>query len=203
MGRRKALCPLKRTLPLVGRNSVPPEFLTVRHGSEWGPGGIPLWRKHHCPNDIISACLAFLALHLTPGSLPPGIEHGDPIVFQRPPVIRSGIESAKNGVCLVFSSAKTKGLRHNGRYRQLVLGRNSEGDTVVIAAHRLICWAIRGMPDSVEAYVCHATIGCENRLACCSPLHLEYGTAKQNRGDVERRKTRIRVMRTRNLYDNW
>lgn len=203
MGRRKALFALKASLPLLGEHSLPPEFNRVAHGSEWGPGGRALWMRTQCPQAIIAACLSFLASHLTPGSVPPGVSHGDPIVFQRPPVMKSTNRTMKNGVCLVFSQAKTEGLRHNGRYRQLVLGKNGEGSIVVIGAHRLICWAVHGVPHQSKAYVCHATIGCENRLPCCSPLHLQYGDAKTNRRDVELRKSRLKTTRARNLTDRW
>lgn len=203
MGRRKALFALKSVLPLLGERVLPPEFLRVAHGSEWGPNGNALWSKHQCPRDIIAACLLFLAAHITPGSVPPGVSHGDPIVFQRPPVIKRDDTTRKNGVCLVFSKARSDGLRVNGRYRQLVLGKTADGSMVVIGAHRLICWAVNGVPDHSKDYVCHATIGCENRLACCSPLHLHYGTAQANRRDVERRKKRLKTMRIRNLQDRW
>lgn len=190
-------------LPFLGVCDLPPEFERVKPGKEWGPGGVALWRSGDSTQNIIMACLSFLASQLEQSSIPAksAFEQGDIGIFQHPPVMRPERRSEKNAVCLVFRSAKCDGLRQSGRYRQLVLGRDRLNRRVLIGAHRLICWAVHGASTDAGMVARHAIHGCEARLACCSPLHLSFGTKQQNRQDVESQKQRRKRQRCRNLHD--
>jgi hypothetical protein len=204
MVRRKAPYVLRKKLPFLGLGELPPEFRRVAPGREWGPNGRALWRSTDASHDVMLSCLSFLACNLEQSSIPAksGLGHGNVGIFQQPPVLRSDRRSAKNGVCLVFRNARCEGLRQTGRYRQLVLGRDRKGKTVVIGAHRLVCWAVHGPPEEENMVARHEVEGCEQRLACCSPLHLVFGTYQQNRQDVEAQKRRKDLQCQRNLHEH-
>lgn len=203
MVRRRAVDVLCGALRFRGLCRLPPEFAAVARGCEWGPEGQPLWRKGRPPKEILTGCLSFLSSHLLGSSIPSscGFQRGDASIFARPPVRRAeGGDGASNGVCLVFTSAQVAGLKRSGRYRQLVLGTGRDGRTVVIGAHRLVCWAFRGPLAAADRLVArHTDEGCEQRLACCSPLHLKFGTRGDNRRDVDTRRARLDRARRVNL----
>jgi len=204
MARRKAISVLRTKLPFLGVHTLPPEFTRVIAGEEWGPEGKALWRSGDCAQDIMMACLRFLASQLEQSSIPvrSALRDGNTGIFQQPPVMHPGRRTEKNAVCLVFRNAKCEGLRQSGRYRQFILGRDQLNQRVVIGAHRLICWAVHGECTDAKLVARHAVHGCESRLACCSPLHLSFGTQQQNRRDVEAQKQRKNRQRCRNLHDD-
>lgn len=203
MVRRKATHVLKKPFTPAGIDVLPPEFARVALGQEWGPQGEALWRIGWQPCEIITACLSFLACHITRSSIPSTRQFGagDFRIFLQPPVLQPG--TALNGVCLEFSRARVTGLRHSGRYRNLVLGNDAANRAVVIGAHRLICWAVHGplltKAEQEGSYACHSVEGCEQRLPCCSPLHLRWASSSENRMDVHRRECRLRDQRALNV----
>lgn len=203
MPRRKAFHVLKKPLHFNGIDTLPDEFVSVAPGKEWGPGGQALWRRGQAPREIITACLLFIARHLSRSSFPSNCHFGsgDIRIFLQPPVIRSDRATAKNGVCLEFSRARSEGLWHSGRYRMLLLGHGAGGQPVVIGAHRLICWAVHAPPEDTErrSRACHTIQGCEPRLPCCSPLHLHFASSSENRRDVGLRKRDLDEQRVFNL----
>lgn len=205
MVRRKAKYILRIPFTPAGIDVLPPEFARVAVGQEWGPGGEALWRVGRPPRESITACLSFLARHLTQSSIPSTchLEKGDFHIFLQPPVLQSGRKTALNGVCLEFSRARITGLRRSGRYRNLVLGNDTANRAVVIGAHRLICWAVHGplltKAEQVHFYACHTVEGCEQRLPCCSPLHLRWASSSDNRNDVGRKRCRVREQCAFNL----
>lgn len=194
---------LRTKLPFLGIHELPPAFKRVEPGNEWGPKGTALWRCGDHNEDIIMACLQFLASQLRQASIPArsALRNGNASIFQQPPLEKPTRRAQKNAVCLEFCNAKCEGLRRSGRYRQLVLGRDVSNQWVVIGAHRLICWAVHGPITDHTLVARHSSEGCEAKLACCSPLHLSFGTHMQNMEDVVTRKLRVHRQRCRNLHD--
>lgn len=167
----------RKQLPLRGLQSLAPEFDLVVEGKEFTPHGLdkPIWRKAQDPCVTNQAFLRFMAGHLRPASIPDGILHGDPIIFQSPPMFDNGPAPANRAACLLFNSATAYGYTCHNRYRQILLGHGEGGKRIVIYAHRLICWIINGPITEEERkrrVTCHAISGCPPSGACCSPFHL-------------------------------
>ena len=171
--------PLRTRLPLSGIDTLAPEFDEVEEGREFKPEGCidPLWSKSQPACVTHWAILKFAAEHLVPSSIPAGsaIRHGDPNIFQLPPVRGSAHAAARSTACLILSSAKERGYYCRGRYRQLLLGHTKRGKPVKIYVHRLICWIVNGAITGEarkRRVTCHDVTGCPPTGACCNPLHL-------------------------------
>lgn len=168
----------RHRLDLLGLDNLAPEFDLVAIGGEYQPPGSakPIWRKDQKPSVTNLALLGILANKILPCSVPArgGILHGDPLIFQRPPVLDSSRAKASSAVCLLFSSARSDGFYCQGRYRQVLLGFDKNGKRIVIGAHRLICWIINGPAGRgrKRQVTCHHIKGCPMKGACCNPLHL-------------------------------
>lgn len=168
----------KNRLGLPGLSKLAPEFSLVVEGGEYQPPGSiePLWQKRNHASVTNQAFLRVLASRILPCSIPArsGIVHGDPLIFQRPPVLDSSRAKASSAVCLLFSSARSDGFYCQGRYRQLLLGFDKDGKRVIIGAHRLICWIVNGpvRQGRKRKVTCHHIKGCPMTGACANPLHL-------------------------------
>jgi hypothetical protein len=163
----------------------------------------PEWRQGNPVSQTGKAILGFLAASCPVARR--SVHANDPLyaardwnAFTNPPCTdRDDIGTA---VCMPLKAGF--GVSKNGRYFNVLLGRDSFNQSVTVKAHRLVCWLVKGEPAGHGMQACHSC----RTPGCVSPLHLDWGTDQQNKQqDVDRREAKraridqIRPRRRRHL----
>lgn len=84
--------------------------------------------------------------------------------------------------CMLLKAST--GIHKSGQYMSVVLGTSNSKRSISIGAHRLVCWIINLDDNDCTDHTRHT---CHNGC-CINPLHLVFGTAKDNSNDRKARQ---------------
>ena len=178
------------------------------------PKMIQAWGKHVTPKGLVTKVQGlFTRIQATLGAKSLSClekESGDeghdaldhPLVMKEYTTRRGGPRLAKRGVeereiplCMPFVKSKIgEGASiHEDGYLCILLDNGVTRKGVYEYAHRIVCFAYHGPPPPNKTYClhrCYSKGRQTDSYDCLSPLHLEWGTPKENSKDRDRKKRR-------------
>ena len=194
----------------VGCREPLPKFGRVAPGSET-PG---LWQRDSPVEDLADSLLLDFTKHLLPPSAAWGLGRSagqqlqqPTVAFARtvwlhPPVSKANDPHDCHGPCFLLVSGPLR--QHYRRaagsaYVQVLLGTDSRGKKVWEYVHRIVLWCRCGAPNpqpsELATGVSRPATGRWCALhepccqpGCCSPVHVRWGTDKENALDRELKK---------------
>ena len=175
-----------------------PALQTIEHGTEPMVNGQPLWDCNKSAEECYRAILQFLGMYMLMRSCFQGrdsdlVAHGIE-QFERPQTSGSA-RNLEDKLChMPAKEAFEDGIcsKHTGNrywYTKVRLGRTKEGKIVKVCAHVLIAAARYGVPDChfdkdiprhKRLQALHLFDCPDKKGGCNNPLHMRWGTCKEN-----------------------
>lgn len=168
------------------------EFLPSLHRVQVGMGS-SLFPKSQDGQSLKGLCEKVLdtlasvmvnKCHLRNDEMQPWLQRVDVMRFDtfRYPLVL--MKAPTTPICMEFDKGKVQAVKglgvHSHGYLKVELGLDKEksqgGKVVYERAHRLVCWAFHGPPPEPDMIVMHTC----NMPTCLCPLHLKWGTQKDN-----------------------
>lgn len=169
------------------------QFLPSLHKVQAGLGS-PLFPKSSQPGQSLKglyekvldtlASVMVNKCHLRNDEMQPGLHRVGVMqldTFRYPLVL---MRAPTKPICMEFDKGKVQAVKglgvHPQGYLEVELGWDKEkslgGKRVFEKAHRLVCWAFHGPAPSPGMVVMHTC----NKPTCLCPMHLKWGTQKEN-----------------------